>query len=135
MPPEGAHFIERDRIEVRVAFSGHAQCDDDDQCRREKQQQDRDGAADGDRRYHTFTNFRKSTLRISPMDMKNIMVADPPYETKGSGMPVTATSPICIPTLMMMWKMKKQMRESTRNVPPRSRDCFATESDSMIRKR
>ena len=61
------------------------------------------------------------------MAMKNIIVAEPPYEISGKGMPVTGRSPICIETLIRMWKMKKQISDRTRNVPPRSRDAFATD--------
>ena len=74
----------------------------DARSRRQQQEEDRNGAPDGDDalRHQTFTYFRKSTLSIRPTAMKNIMVADPPYEISGSGMPVTGRSPICIPTLM-----------------------------------
>ena len=34
--------------------------------------------------------------------MKNIIVAEPPYEISGSGIPVTGNRPICIPTLITM---------------------------------
>ena len=51
---------------------------------------------------YTFTNFLKSTFKMSPTAMKNIIVAEPPYEISGSGIPVTGRRPICIPTLITM---------------------------------
>src|SRR5687768_3946715 len=53
---------------------------------------------------HEFTKRRMSTLAIRPMAMKNIMVEEPPYEINGRGMPVVGRMPICIETLIRMWK-------------------------------
>src|SRR5260370_25647770 len=131
-----AQTLERNRIDLRVALPRHPQRHARDGNGRDQEQQNRERPADDDRRLHqTLTNFLKSTFRISPTAIKNIMVADPPYEISGSGIPVTGRSPICMPTLMTTWKMKNAIRVSTRNVPPRSRADFATASDSRTRNR
>ena len=75
-----------------------------------------------------------STFSISPMAMKNIIVDEPPYEISGSGMPVVGSTPICIDTLMRMWKMKNEIRQIARNVPPRSRAFFAKFMDPAARE-
>src|SRR4051795_2516850 len=131
-----AEILERQRIDFRVALPRHPHGRQDDEHRHDEQQHDRDGTLDGDlSRHQTFTNLRNPTFRIKPMAMKNIIVAEPPYEISGKGIPVTGSKPIGIKTLIRMLKMKKQISDRTRNVPPRSRDAFATDRDSTIRNR
>src|SRR4051794_10011411 len=103
--PERVQVLERDRIDLRIALAGEPRRHRHDADRRQQEEQDRDRPADRDDalRHQTFTNLRKSTLRIRPMAMKNIIVADPPYEISGRGIPVTGKRPICIETLMRMW--------------------------------
>src|SRR6266511_3345398 len=84
---------------------------------------------------YAFTNLRISTFSISPMAMKNIIVDEPPYEISGRGIPVVGRTPICIDTLISTWKMKNEIRQMARNVPPRSRAFFANVSACRIRKR
>jgi hypothetical protein len=72
-------IFEGDRIDFRVTLSRHPERDADDGHGRQDEQQDRDRTFDDDGRLrHTFTNFLKSTFKINPVAMKNIMVAEPP---------------------------------------------------------
>src|SRR5262249_20389007 len=53
---------------------------------------------------HALANRRYSTPRIRPIPRKVVATDEPPYETRGSGMPVVGARPIIIAALMMTEK-------------------------------
>ena len=55
-----------------------------------------------------------------------VAIEDPPYDTSGSGIPVVGARPIIIDALRTTEKSIIDVRQSTRNTPPRSRALCAS---------